>query len=402
MKIEDEDWLDLSYGLEEHHAIFYKLWQVGKPVFTQSVDTAAVQFDKQGKFVLFLFNPHFWNSISRYDKLFVICHECLHLILNHGVRIKDIKSPNVQACNQCLDIVVNHLLTDGFGFKRERISNYSEYCWVDNVFPNLNLSKKETFEYYYGMFVKQYGDGCPSDSTNTVDDHKSMDFDSYDLLKEAASSLSNYELDSLSFIEKHTGNLDGKKWALLKSIPKVKKKWESVINEWSLTSKKSRMRDSDQWARLHRRLSTIASDLMLPSEMELESTTLERDRIRVFFFLDSSGSCWELKDRFFNAAMSLDPKFFLVELFCFDTGVQRVDVLERKVLGGGGTSFAALEKFLVDSGENYPDAVFVVTDGYGDRVYPKFPQRWHWFLTEDSYASLVPKESKRYKLADFE
>lgn len=402
MRIEDEEWLDISYGLEQHHAIFYKLWQIGRPFFTEEVDTAAVQFDKEGKFVLFLFNPKFWSSIDRYDKLFVICHECLHLILNHGVRVKNIKATNIQACNQCLDIVVNQLLIDGFGFKREEISNSSSYCWVDNIFPGLKLSNKETFEYYYNLFTRQYGDGYPSDSITTVDDHKSMNFDSCDLANEAAGQLSNNERDSLSFIEKHAGDLRGKRWSVLSGGSKIKKKWESVIKDWAISSRKNRIRDSEQWARLNRRLSTIASNLMLPSEMESESMVLERDRIKVAFFLDSSGSCWDLKDRFFGAATSLDPKFFLVELFCFDTSVYRVDALERTVLGGGGTSFAILEDFLIGSGENYPDAVFVITDGYGDRVKPKFPQKWYWFLTEGSYKSLVPKESNKYSLADFE
>ena len=43
-------------------------------------------------------------------KLFVICHEMLHIILNHGKRSKNTLSENKIAANMALDIVVNHSL----------------------------------------------------------------------------------------------------------------------------------------------------------------------------------------------------------------------------------------------------------------------------------------------------
>lgn len=82
--------------------------------------------------------------------------------------------------------------------------------------------------------------------------------------------------------------------------------------------------------------------------------------------------------------------------------VYKVIAEEKKVFGGGGTSFSTIERHLQNSGENYPDGIFVITDGYGDRVYPELPHRWHWFLTENAYTSFVPKESNVYQLSDFE
>lgn len=308
IKTNDDEWLELLFSLEKHHAVFYKLWQVGKPVFTEEVETAAVQFDKVGNFVIFLFNPKFWDSIDHYNKLFVICHECLHLVLNHGVRIKDSSFSNRQACNQCLDVVVNHLLVEGFDFKRKNIINNDSYCWVDTVFPDHPVSTKETFEYYYALFEKVYGDGSPMASTNTVDDHDLIDFDSSTLIKDAATQMSKFDKESLSSISKHAGLGKGREWAVINECSKVKQKWETVIKNWSIFSKKIAFKDSEQWSRLNRRLSAMQSDLMLPSDMELEDFVLEKKQnksvvlFRLFWFLLAP------QGAFFSSCLVVGPK----------------------------------------------------------------------------------------------
>lgn len=400
-KLDDGEWLEILNSLERHHAIFYRLWQMGKPVFTKEVDTAAVQFDKVGNFVVFLFNPEFWESINLYNKLFIISHECLHILLNHGARIKDSNLSNRLACNQCLDIVVNHSLIDNFGFERPEIRDESQYCWVDTVFPGQSVSTKQTFEHYYNLFEKAYGDGFPSDLMNTVDDHLGMDFDSSSVLFDAVEQMSAPEVDSLSFLSKHAGDRGGLSCAIVSCSSKKKRRWESLITAFSNTSKKILLKELDQWAKPHRRISGMSSELFLPSDLEVEDNNILRDKIKLSFFMDSSGSCWDLKDRFFGAATSLDQDFFDVSLFCFDTFVYEVNKEERKLFGGGGTSFAAIEVFL-QSLRTYPDGVFVITDGYGDKVLPQFPNRWHWFLTENAYSSLIPKGSNKHYLSDFE
>lgn len=44
---------------------------MGKPVFTDRIQTAAVQFDKEGNYLMFLFNENFWNECDEYKN---ICH----------------------------------------------------------------------------------------------------------------------------------------------------------------------------------------------------------------------------------------------------------------------------------------------------------------------------------------
>ena len=124
---------------------------MGKPVFSDQIDTAAVKFNKHGQFIEFIFNKKFYDSLDLKNKLFVICHEALHLILNHGLRGKD--SNNRTAANASMDVVVNHLLVNKFGFIREKIKDQDKYCWVDTLFKNKkNISSDESFEFYYNLF----------------------------------------------------------------------------------------------------------------------------------------------------------------------------------------------------------------------------------------------------------
>jgi len=405
MQTLNELWFEISNALEVHHAIFYKIWQMGKPMFTEEIDTAAVQFDKEGKFFIFLFNQDFWNSLDFENKLFVICHESLHVILNHGIRIKDSKKNNRMACNQALDIVVNHLLVDKFAHKRENIKDWENFCWIDTIFPGKNISTNESYEFYYNLFEKSYGDGGPgTGNITTVDDHSYIDvdpkelFENLDLSEEEKSSLK----DTLS---KHAGNESGD-WELLNfNLKKRKQKWESVIKKWSVKSKKNQDEDTEQWIRLNRRMEMLSRDMFLPSDMEVECLHKDFSKTKVYFFMDTSGSCWHLKDRFFSAASSLSDNHFDVSLFCFDTKVFETTLESKKVYGGAGTSFSILEKYIqskIKDGEKYPDGVFVITDGYGDNIYPEKPTKWHWFLTDPSVKNFIPKLSKCYKLSEFE
>lgn len=407
-KISSEEWQQISFALEEHHAVFYQIWQMGKPIFNTEIDTAAVQFNNEGDFIYFHFNPEFWLSLDLKNKLFVICHEALHIILNHGKRIKDSKTMNRSAANAALDIVVNHSLIKNFGFKKEDLKDYEKYCWIDTVFKDKNPipSDEETFEYYYNLFDKFYGDGTTDFSL--VDSHSSLSDpqnQNQKIIDQLSQNTDENEKKSIEdFIKKHgeAGTSEGS-WKFLKKTKVVKKKkWESVIRKWSI--KYLCENDAEQWTRLNRRLSTLPTDMFLPSDMEFES--IDKNKIKVWFYLDTSGSCYHLKERFFSAASSLNKARFDVRLFCFDTKVYETSLATRKIYGGGGTAFSIIEKQIQSeiksTNTKYPDAVFVLTDGFGDNIHPEKPQNWHWFLVNHSTTNYIPKKSQTFNLMDYE
>lgn len=419
--ISKEEWDSLLKQIDDHHSLFYRLGQMGKPVLTTSIETASVSFDKGGDFISFNFNPDFWKECDTYKKLFVICHECLHIMLNHGIRTVNIHTNNRPAANTCLDVVVNHMLTRVFKFDKTKIKDWEKLCWVDTVFINddgtpkvlwpgyLNqlIPDNETYEYYVNKLPVK--DVYPL----TLDNHEGLkECDFEDIIESVLDKLSDeevIELDNLLDEHQDRGTASGGLTASvnLKKI-KRKKKWESVIKDWSIKTLAQVDKHYEQWARQNRRFTLLPQSMFLPSEMEIQELKSDKNKIEVHFFLDTSGSCWDLKDRFFSAAESLPKKRFKIRLFCFDTKVKETNLESKTVYGGGGTSFDIIEdhilKLMKEEKTPYPEAVFVITDGYGNHVNPFKPTNWHWFVSGsgmNTLKTLTSKECHFYRLANF-
>jgi len=415
--ITKEEWFEISHSLESFHAVFYRIWQMGKPILSDEVLTACVKFDENGEFFLFYFNPNFWKELELKNKLFVICHEALHVILNHGKRSLGINKSN-SAANICMDVVVNHMLVRSFGFVKSDLKNWQDYCWLETVFPACNFSDEESFEFYYNQFKSIYRDGLPGSSENeckTVDDHQEIESDYNEAIESLDNSLSFEEKETIrnviekfgddsNFVDTIAGAGVGG-WSFIDKINvKPKKKWESVIKNWMKNRLKYDEKEFEQWTKLNRRLNCLCSNLLLPSNVDFLDFHTIKEKISVWFFMDTSGSCFYFANRFLKAAASIPKKRFDVRVFCFDTSVAEISLEDPKFYGGGGTCFHILEdKILKDHKDRlYPDAVFVLTDGYGSRVNPRFPQRWHWFLTAKGSKLFIPPKSKIYNLNDYE
>jgi hypothetical protein len=414
VKISDSEWQEIQFALLEHHSLFYKMGEMGKPFLTDITPTACVTFSPDGSYINFLFNFEFWEKSTHYEKIFVICHECLHVILNHGKRFKDSDMPT--AANIAMDIVVNHSLMDRFGFIRENISGWEEYCWVDTVFKgikikNLAIPTDETSEYYLNLLVK-HKNAKQLEKFKTVDSHDFQDGDPNEVFEQLTQNLSEDEKKGLEkFCKRHLKDAKagtshgGMLHFVAKNKIKIKKKWESVIIDWADKIMQFCEVDVEQWCRKHRRFIFLEKSIFLPSDSEIEDIGFSEKKITVFFFLDISGSCWHLKDRFFVAAESLPKNRFDVRLFCFDTKVSDTDIDSRRLVGGGGTNFDIIESKIqhIVKSENiaYPKAVWIVTDGEGTPVTPEFPDRWFWFLTENGNTSYIDKKSHKYYLSDF-
>ena len=389
----NEEFLEMSMKLDNFHGVFYRLWLMGKPIFTDEIKTACVSFDrmKHGQAISFLFNPNFWDSINEDTRLFVICHEMLHIILNHGVRICNIDNNDLDIANRALDVVVNHLLVRNFSFDRLKLDWINtEGCWTDTVFPNGNISDSENFEYYFNLLKSkrivlplsslglgsdgnkgkkgnggkgkkgEKGNGKDGDNGGggiVIDDHSGL-LESIDDVREIIDKLNNVLSDDekntiKDLIKKHYSHSDsgnssspggleagtGTGGWMFVDVGKVvkKRKWETVIKKWSKKFLNTDCYDYEQWARMNRRFATLGGSLLLPSEMEEDRP--KEDMIEVYFFQDVSGSCIHLKERFLKAAKSLPEDRFKVRAFSFDTRVHEIDLKTGKIYGGGGTSF---------------------------------------------------------------
>lgn len=443
-----EEYLSLLSELDRRHGVFYHLWDMGKPRFSNEINTAGVKLAEDGNCVDFLLNEKFWNSLNLDQKIFVICHECLHVTLNHGTRLfRNAKTAQeFKAMNFATDVVINHTLVNKFKMKREVIDPENKYCWVDTVFPHdPNLETDKSSEFYFKK-LNEYiesnnsddsflGSGEGDSEPETVDEHNpsigdgetNVFDDMGEVLKELDDKLMEEEREFIEdFIKKNkeldefankdnfsgsskAGNAPGNIFSKVDSKKKIKKKkkWETIIKKWSKKYIKQTSKEEMQWARVNRRFSLITgNDLFIPSEMEVDAIAEEKQKIDVWFFQDTSYSCSGYRQRFFDAARSLPEERFNIRMFCFDTHVYETTLESGRLYGFGGTSFSCIEhkitNILNTEKCSYPEAVFVITDGYGDFVHPRKPENWYWFLTPRNSTNYIPSKSNKFYLENYE
>lgn len=389
------------------HDIIFECVALKYPIyFSDEVDTAGVKFDYLGDPLCFVINKQFFDLCGPEKQSFIIFHEVYHIILEHGTRLSNDKLSNIAQ-----DIFINHTLCRVHGFKREQVDPENEYCWVDTVFKNEIPADNLSSEEYYILLTKESQIGGGS----LVDDHSGYQTGS---ISAAASDLLGSMIEhngradvlgTLQDIFEENGNT-GQMAAttagnLIKQMSdekvKKKKKWESVIKKWSLKYLSKKEKQVYQWVHENRRNALMDRDLIIPQIADVEHID-NKKKVDVVFFLDTSGSCANLANRFWAAAKSLPLDTFNLDLCCFDTKVYNVSLEKKQLYGFGGTSFVILERYIRENyPKKHPDAIFVLTDGYGDSFTPSKPEVWHWFLTPQNYNGYINKKSIIHKLADF-
>lgn len=422
----DFDKLTYSRYLREYNSLFRLFWDYCDINFSEENETAWISFDAEsGSFLSFNFNPKFWELLSIPERIFVIAHELGHILLDHGRRSsplikEDLKVFSEDNINIALDLVVNEMLIRFFGFNREDLVNLSPH-FVDNTFEESEKVRTDgSFEYYLNLLPK----GKFKSGGVLINDHAGLmaiSEESPELFDQLLSSVLPYvSEDDLKGLLGSELLDDGERarlaghglgsWGTLNlSEVQKKKKWETVIRRWERSMLRSEVRSEERWDGLDRRYASIFSTFKnthLPFEMDIDDIADVKDRIGVFFFLDTSGSCYGLRGRFFRAARSLDERKFDIRCFCFDTQVKEVDIKGNRFYGGGGTYFHIIEDKIQEIIRKekiaYPKAVWVITDGYGNRLSPEYPERWAFFLTKNGYKGYLPKESKVFSLSDYE
>ena len=152
--------------------------------------------------------------------------------------------------------------------------------------------------------------------------------------------------------------------------------------------------------------SDVGNQLLLPAECD--AFTDEDKKVEIWLFLDVSGSCYNLRNHFFSAALTIPEDRIKVRAFSFDTKTYEVDLSTGKLRGGGGTAFNIIENRIQQElrpSQKHP-VVFVFTDGWGNQVRPKEPRRWHWFIDGGGYSMrhaeyLSSKDCNFHDMSDF-
>lgn len=188
---------------------------------------------------------------------------------------------------------------------------------------------------------------------------------------------------------------------------KTSRKWEELI--FDLAREEAKNKETERqatWLREPRNMGSMPKDYIMQGVRE--EPIPKPDRVKVWFFQDTSGSCMGYQERFFSAAASLPEDKFDLRLFCFDTRVYETTLASGKLYGFGGTSFVCIGQEIMKQEED-PDLIFIITDGWGNAVNRADIQdhsKWHWFLTpygsEDYITRSGFKQDNIHQLSDYE
>src|ERR1035437_9214279 len=115
----NEEYLEILTSIEDYHKVFFTFLEMASIKLTDEIKTACVRLPKNGKPELSI-NEDFWKGLSLRERLFVVCHECLHVLLDHGVRNgMDVPGATHDLVNIAQDITINEMIVDLFNYDRE-------------------------------------------------------------------------------------------------------------------------------------------------------------------------------------------------------------------------------------------------------------------------------------------
>jgi len=108
-----------------------------KHIFSDEVPTAATN----GEYIIY--NPEYFASLTKEEKLFLLAHETWHVALNHMIRGKNKEKPALY--NKAADYVINQLLVDyGFSLPDGGLLDNKYRGWsTDQVYKDLINSNQD-------------------------------------------------------------------------------------------------------------------------------------------------------------------------------------------------------------------------------------------------------------------
>lgn len=397
---------EIARSIEELHAVFQVFWGLASIEYLPNrhkLRTAAVCFPRGGKPRMAL-NYGFWNSLDDDGKLFVIAHECLHVLLDHGLRnAKSVEGATPKLVNIAQDIAINEMIRSLFHFNRDRIQGWQKYCWIDTCFDDWqNIERDQSFVYYLKKLIEQGKDIDPeilgAHEEELADFGASDDNDEVPTAERLAQDLTAAELEALiKASEKSEGR--GNELSPYNAIIEARQPAKLDIKDLVEKMKRSasgghNVKIIDTFAREDRRFGNLGRDFILPGKRQEPKP---KKKLLTATFFDVSGSCMSYFNKFLaiSQAFADEPEYFDLRQHLFDTKVTEFQ-LGDKLGVGGGTRFDIIEircQELAEEYGRYPDLVVVVTDGDGNSVRPEHPGKWLWILTKQKL-SYVPNESR--------
>lgn len=130
------------------------MWKYnGRMVFSDESETASLEVDPIHEQFRINANPRYWKRLSKFQKIFVICHELLHLSFSHWLVPKKVDR---EWANIAQDIQVNEYIQKNFPTLLCKHKDREDEAWIASVFKDKAhlIKKDEGYRYYYDLLVK--------------------------------------------------------------------------------------------------------------------------------------------------------------------------------------------------------------------------------------------------------
>lgn len=303
--------------------------------------------------------PEFIAKLSFEKTKTVIAHEVMHCVMDHIGR-RGARDP--MRWNVACDYAINQILQDaGFSFDGPGGG------LLDPAYKGMSAD-----QIYNLLPHSEGGDGKgnPQPLCNILDGEVKKDpalVDQWQVATAQAAMAAN-----------QAGKLPDSLKRLVDELLNPKTDWRAQLRRF-ITEK---AKDDYSWTRPNKKM--LANGVFLPS--------LYSERMgEIVVGVDTSGSIsQEMLNVFANEIQaireSVSPERVTV-IYC-DAQVnevqqfEREDLLELKMVGGGGTAFEPVADY-IEENDLHPVCVVYLTDGYGNLGFPQPAVPWMWAMTTD-------------------
>jgi len=372
-------------GMDLDLGFFLAVTSMMRFVDTEKIRLAGVTVDVDGK-LLMLVNTKNLKTLPLKQQMFVMAHECSHIVFEHLLSCK--KDESISAWNIATDAVINNILIREYNTKIDEVTDpktgelktiqLHKLISDGKVIPE-KVGKEPnmmTSEDVYNQLIEnspqkpKQGKGKSDPNGDPNDALGNGDFSELDEIDE-----NNFDTHDRSFdwdkVEAETKHDLGQVFKAAErneygaSAGNYARGLSSVIKkhfDFSRLLDKIIYKKKIDFSREHRRVK-LGGGLMFPRK--------HGEKMKIYVTVDVSGSCWDVTEDFLGYIMAL-PEF--EEVSFFDVGiietVVKGDVPPHKrpsCPAGGGTDlnpsmahFEELEKAVNSEKLNF----IVLTDGY--------------------------------------
>jgi predicted metal-dependent peptidase len=315
------------------------------------------------------YNPKFMGDLTDKQIVFVVCHELLHVLLDHLGRGK---TDNKMLSNIAADFAVNAILVKekigdhigqyitkadliNYDAKNPKVGTLYDTRYVEwsyeQIYDDL-LQDQDKLEKSLGSGDVSFDQHIDGNGENGEPELSSSEIQSIkDEMREAVLSAAQ---------QVGIGNVPGQIKRLIGDLTEPKMDWRQLLTQYI----ESQVKSDYTYMRIGRR--SFSSDCIFPS-MKKEP------RVQVTLVCDTSGSITnaDLKD-FFSEVLGImeSHSSFEIGIICFDTKTynykvftedNREEIMEYQPMGGGGTDYSCVTNWLEEN-DIVPKQCVVFTD----------------------------------------